>query len=337
MKCLKNWWISDEDTHLKQQWSAAFNVLENWRTSHDFPLTSVQRALRNRAQKVEKHVIVARRLKRFPSLMNKLARESAMKLSQMQDLGGCRAILSNANAVQLLFSMYGGEAPLLPSEGSRKCDDYIKNPKPDGYRGIHIVERYHSHSELFAPWDGQRIEIQLRTQLQHSFATAVETVTTFTRTPLKFGAGPVEWRRFFSLMGSALAIREQTPLVPNTPPNSDELIKELRDASNHLMVHQRLRGWADALKTLRSQHMKDSELLLLVLDMTQNTVKAQGFKERKDALQAIAEIEKSKSTNLDAVLVWVSSFRRLRAAYPNYYADTGKFLVTLDAALAGKP
>ncbi len=192
MKCLKNWWISDEDTHLKQQWSAAFNVLENWRTSHDFPLTSVQRALRNRAQKVEKHVIVARRLKRFPSLMNKLARESAMKLSQMQDLGGCRAILSNANAVQLLFSMYGGEAPLLPSEGSRKCDDYIKNPKPDGYRGIHIVERYHSHSELFAPWDGQRIEIQLRTQLQHSFATAVETVTTFTRTPLKFGAGPVE-------------------------------------------------------------------------------------------------------------------------------------------------
>ncbi len=333
---LKNWWVSSEDTDSHEEWSKQFGILENWRTSHDFPLTSVQRALRNRAQKIEKHVIVARRLKRFPSIMNKLARESAMKLSQMQDLGGCRAILSNVNAVQLLFEMYGGEAPLLPSEGSRKCDDYIKNPKTDGYRGIHIVERYHSHSELFVPWDRQRIEIQLRTQLQHSFATAVETVTTFTRAPLKFGAGPAEWRRFFSLMGSALATREQTPLVPNTPTSNAELIRELRDASNSLKVHQRLRGWADALKTLRSQHMKDSQLLLLVLDMSQNTVKAQGFKERTDAMQAIAEIEKSKNSNLDAVLVWVSSFRRLRAAYPNYYADTGKFLVTLDAALAGK-
>jgi putative GTP pyrophosphokinase len=335
---LAQWWMSDEvdnDPEYVKTWQEKFSIVENWRACHGLPLNVIQRGLRGRAKKIEPRVLVAQRLKRFPSIMNKLSREPSMKLSQMQDLGGCRAIFSEISSVIRVYDLYR-LTPLLPEEGSLKCYDYIQNPKEDGYRGIHVVARYHPRIEAREPWDGYRIEIQLRTSLQHAFATAVETVTTFTHAPLKFGAGPAEWRRFFSLMGSALAIREKTALVPDIPENEGEIIAELREAANHLRVRQRLQGWTNALEKLPNQHMKNSQWLLLVLDTSQNTVKATGYEDRNEASQAIAKIEKSKRTDLDAVLVWVSSIRQLRAAYPNYYADTKKFLAALDSALAIK-
>jgi hypothetical protein len=267
--------------------------------------------------------------------MNKLVRENAMKLSQMQDLGGCRVILSDIRAVTALYETYRGGDLLPPTEGSLKCHDYIKNPKPDGYRGIHVVGRYHARSRLREPWNGHRIEIQLRSQLQHVFATAVETVTTFTREPLKFGAGPIEWRRFFSLMGSALAYREGTPFVEDTTTNITDLIKELREVTTMLRVQERLSGWSDALQVLPRQDIKEGfKWLLLVLNIKDKTIKVTGYIDRKQASKAVAEIEKSKQEDLDAVLVWVPSINNLRAAYPNYYADTKGFLEALKTSLA---
>jgi hypothetical protein len=221
----------------------------------------------------------------------------------------------------------------LEENSSIKPYDYITHPKSDGYRGIHIVARYHPRKSERLPWDGQRIEIQLRTRLQHAFATAVETVTTFSGQPLKFGAGPIEWRRFFSLMGSALALREGTELVENTPHAEQQLIGELRAAADELRVTHRLRGWADALRTLPRKDIKNFKYLLLVLNTTENTIAVKGFQNRRDASEGIDELELSKRTDLDAVLVWVNSIKNLRAAYPNYYADTTAFLEALTVAL----
>jgi hypothetical protein len=311
-----------------------FTVVENWRTSHAYPLNAFQVALRSRARRVEEKPLVAQRLKRFASVMNKLAREPQMQLSQMQDLGGCRAILSSASSVQQLFELYrGGDSLLFDSEGSLKCYDYVSRPKPDGYRGIHVVGRFSARSEHRDSWNGYRIEIQLRSRLQHAFATAVETVTTFTRQPLKFGAGPAPWRRFFSLMGSALAIREGTRLVPGTPSDPDELVKELRDAARSLKVRQRLKAWSDALQSLPRRNVDNFQWLLLVLDLKANTINVTGFSDGQRASEAVAEIEQRKFKDLDAVLVWVNSARDLRAAYPNYYADTSQFLKALNDAI----
>jgi len=311
-------------------------IVQNWRTSHALPLNVFQAGLRQRAKRIEERVIVAQRLKRFSSMMNKLVREPNMKLSQMQDLGGCRAIMSSVDAVDKLYELYRGHEPLSASEAAVKCYDYIRYPKSDGYRGIHIVGRYVARQENREPWNGQRIEIQLRSRLQHAFATTVETVTTFTRTPLKFGAGPAEWRRFFSLVGSAFALREGTPLVEGTPSNTGELISVLREATKTLKVRQRLRGWTNALQTLPRRNVKKFKWLLLVLDTTANTIDVTGYENRREASQKVAEIEQLKREDLDAVLVFVRSIRDLRAAYPNYYADTGEFLSALTVALGRK-
>jgi len=87
--------------------------------------------------------------------MNKLTRERDMKLSQMQDLGGCRAILSNVSAVNALYRMYQEPQQTLSEEGSLKCYDYVSSPKADGYRGIHVVARYHPRLADRGPWGGR--------------------------------------------------------------------------------------------------------------------------------------------------------------------------------------
>jgi hypothetical protein len=222
---------------------------------------------------------------------------------------------------------------LFDSEGFLKCYDYIRNPKPDGYRGIHVVGRYRPKLEKNEPWHGQRIEIQLRTRSQHAFATAVETVTTFTRTRLKFGGGPDDWRRFFTLTGSAFALREGTPYVDGTPTDASELTKELRDITKSLKVRQRLVGWARALKQLPRRNVTKFKWLLLTLNVRDNTIRVTGFPTRETAALALTEIEKLKFEHLDAVLVWVDSVQDLKAAYPNYYADTGEFIRALNEVL----
>jgi hypothetical protein len=137
-------------------------------------------------------------------------------------------------------------------------------------------------------------------------------------------------------MGSALAIREGTPLVHGTPQIERELITELRNSSKQLRVRPKLRKWAHALKTLPRKNIKGFEWLLLVLDIDKNTIQVTGFASQNEGMRKISKIEPSTRQNLDAVLVSVDSIKQLRAAYPNYYADTREFLDALSIATKGK-
>src|SRR5262249_9253462 len=170
---------------------SAFDLVDAWRMSHAFPLNTFQMSLRRRAKRVQDKpaVVVGQRLKRFSSIRGKLMREPTMALSTMQDIGGCRAVVASMAAARSL-------ADLFVEGGCSISRNYIDAPKPDGYRSVHRVGKYGSDSEVHSAWNGKRIEIEVRTSIQHIFATGMETVTTFTGTPLKFGGGDPQWRRF---------------------------------------------------------------------------------------------------------------------------------------------
>lgn len=331
-EALLKWWVTPELKLEDEPYSHAYWVVQNWRDCHAFPLVVFQRMLRKHAREVDPTATVAKRIKRLSSIMNKLDREPRMSLSQMQDLGGCRAIVSDVSKVYQLYERFTKMSQSsLPR--TTKCYDYIKSPKPDGYRGIHIVGRYVARQGKQRPWEGQRIEVQLRSKLQHAFATAVETVTTFTRHQLKFGGGPGDWRRFFSLMGSVFAYREETALIKGTPTDYKQLVKELSELSKHLRVKPRLTGWTRALTQLRHRSTKDYKWLLLVLNVHDNSVEVTGYRDMMEASSVTSGIERERDTNIDAVRVWVSSITELKRAYPNYYADTREFINALDYAL----
>ncbi len=306
-------------------------VINNWRSSHAYVLNTFQMALRHRAIKVDKGAIVAQRSKRRTSIKAKLERMDSLRLSEMQDIAGCRAIVSS---VKQVYELVEGYKRRYSKHKLVDEDDYIKHPKSDGYRGYHLIYRY--YNSKFPAYKGLKVEIQLRSGLQHCWATAVETTDIFERQGLKAHQGTPEWRRFFALMGAAIAMREDCKTVPRTPRNWRDLTTELREAAMQLNVKSRLSAFGATLKIIGEADTQRAGIrhVLLFLDPDEGNERLSlyGFPTRNmdDAAKQyyIRELEKKEGT--DAVLVSVSDAATLRRAYPNYFLDTDVFLQTLD-------
>lgn len=322
----------------------AFNIVSNWRACHSYPLQIIKMTLRNRAKVVNHDALIAQRLKRLPSIILKLKHNEHMKLSQMQDIGGCRAVMPNASDMRRLKSVYdeaNTKNPRLGRPIQHEVYDYIANPKPDGYRSHHLIFKYQTEYADKREFEGQRIEIQIRSRLQHAWATAVEVVQTFTGHALKskIKTGDPDWLRFFALMGSALALRERLPLVPGTPENRNELVAEIRYLSQKLAVQHSLEAWGYAMYQV-AQDTAGAAAFLLILDSEQKTLQAIPFKgdELPKASERYLQVEKEmeKRPEVQAVLVSVESVEDLQAAYPNYYLDTTAFIKAMNLAIKEK-
>lgn len=319
----------------------ALPIINNWRSSHSYPLNVFQVTLRRYARKVDDKPLIAQRIKRLSSITHKLHRFPDMKLSQMQDIGGCRAVVRSIGATRQLASLY--ERSNIKHERA-SFDDYISMPKASGYRGIHLVYRYYSDKNKIE-YNGLKIEVQLRSQYMHAWATAVETVGTFVQQALKSSIGEDEWLRFFALMGTAIAVREKSEIVPGTPSESKELLEELKYYAERLDVENRLRAYGAAMQTIRGEQgdislIDDAHYYLLVLDtdVKQLTISAYPQSQFDEASTAYLQAEERTKNKVgtDAVLVSVDSLAALERAYPNYFADTRVFLKLMDQALSGK-
>jgi len=309
-----------------EQMHEAIGIINNWRSSHSFPLNTFQNTLRLKARQVTRSPTVAQRIKRLSSIRAKLQRFAWLPLSTMQDLGGCRAVVGSVPAVRRLVKLYKTSdlRHTLADE-----DDYIAEPKRSGYRGVHLIYRYQSKKKR--AYNGLQIEMQFRSPLQHAWATAVETVDTFTRQALKSGGGEAEWRRFFKLMGTAIAKRERTPLVPDTPGRTRELVEELRLLSTSLGVVHRLAAYGATLERVEQLGGMPAHFFLLQLqrgDPPRLTIRGFQWKDLDEAEERYAEAElaNQETPGGDAVLVSVESLAALRRAYPNYYLDTTVFI-----------
>lgn len=317
----------------------AIRIVDNWRSCHGYPLQIIKMTLLNRAKKIDSRALIAQRLKRRPSIEIKLRDNPHMKLSQMQDLGGCRAILENVRHVKRLVEVYKlshAKSPKNRSSWDGSDDfDYITRPKADGYRGIHLIFRFQSSGPERQIFNGQRIEIQIRSKLQHAWATAVETAQVFTGQALKSKVknASEDWLRFFALTSSAFAAREKTPLVPGAPENRDDLIRELRETIKRENIMECLRGWNDTIHRIEDAQIADAHSFLLVLDPTKHTLRVASFtKQGADMAQNAyekAEKDNEGDPSVQVVLVAVEEIDALRKAYPNYYVDTRDFIAAV--------
>lgn len=162
----------------------AMEVVEWWRSEHARPLSRVAANLRYYAAEHGKPV-VAQRLKKFSTIAGKLLREPSMKLSRMADIGGVRAVLPDQNA------SYRVASRLRKNWTITRVRDYVDNPKDDGYRAVHLINRNR----------GRLIEVQLRTPFQDTWANAVEADARLLSPGLKFGGGAQELRDFYIALG----------------------------------------------------------------------------------------------------------------------------------------
>jgi ppGpp synthetase/RelA/SpoT-type nucleotidyltranferase len=313
----------------------AVMVFENWRSSHSYPMQVIRNNLANRARSVDKNALIAQRLKRFESIVSKLRREPTMKFSQMQDIGGCRAILSTVGQVEELLRIHQEAWNKNPNRHIlHRCKNYIEQPKPSGYRGIHLIYKFKSLQNERSVHNSQRIEIQLRSRLQHVWATAVEVVGAFTNEALKSSQGSEDWQRLFALMGSVLAIRERRALVPNTP-DRPELYLQIKKLSEKIRAEEFLAGCSTAAVHVEQRSVK-AEAFLLVLNVRTRRVNVRPFKTITEAGEEynLTERRNEGKDYLQTVLVSVDSIGALKTAYPNYYLDVSQFLLELRRILS---
>lgn len=179
----------------KARIDSAIEVMDHWRACHSYPLQKATMGLRSRCRTAGcEDARVSQRLKRRPTVIDKLVRQPNMQLTTMHDIAGCRAVLASLDEVRRVQRRWAKTRDRVV-----RTYDYIAEPKVTGYRGVHLVVQY----------DTYFVEVQLRTQLQHAWGVAVERVGPAIGHDLKSGEGPDDVLDLFRYFGDLLAAADQ--------------------------------------------------------------------------------------------------------------------------------
>lgn len=317
----------------------AIMKIQSFREYHLYPLMLLKNHLVRTASKVSNNVIVARRLKRLSTIIDKLERptldgenKNAIKLTRMQDIAGCRAIVKNIKQLEQL------KIKLENSRSVHKITsikDYL-TPKKSGYGGVHIVYSCYENQTTEHDWKKAKVEIQLRTELQHAWATSLEIIDTLEQINLKTRhEGHENWRRFFSLAGQLVAHEEKACII------DDEKIlfekrEELVALSDELDVISKIAKYTLAITFSTDdkapKKWKHGQGLFLVCMYTPSEkdqkIKVQlsyyNIKHSNKALEDLNSADLNEDIAI-AVIVSASDVRTLKQAYPNYFGSTRKF------------
>ncbi|MEX1027696.1 MAG: RelA/SpoT domain-containing protein [Candidatus Paceibacterota bacterium] len=161
-------------------------LLDDYRRSFGEAYEAVVRTLRQRGE-----VPTGRLAKSTVSIVEKLRRES-IRLSQMQDIAGCRIVVGNVVEQEQLV------ASLKSDYTGASLIDRRDQPS-HGYRAVHII----------AEVSGKPIEIQVRSFLQHLWAEVSEKSSDVLDPTIKYGGGSDAWRNFLTMSSREVASFEE--------------------------------------------------------------------------------------------------------------------------------
>ena len=290
----------------------AADILSFWRFSHEVALEKAFLLIQDVSLRHDKEAIFAKRLKRMVSIVRKLKRFQKMKLKNMQDIGGCRIILTSEKRLRKVLRDLRKKPEFRLEKGFR-AKDYIQKPKDDGYRGYHLIGKFED-----AKGQVKSIEIQLRTQIEHYWATALEIVDLFTGQALKSNLGDKQWKDFFLNVSQQFAVMETIHLYENLEfeekfqkytevlnGKNNELIScgKVQKYSNSLNVVERFNAFAASLQVvdtkLTALEATEYGYVLLEIDIPNSNVSTSFFPNDKpqDAEEAYISSEKEAAGN----------------------------------------
>lgn len=181
------------------------------------------------------------------------------------------------------------------------------------------------------------IEVQIRSKLQHAWATAVETAGMLLKQQLKSSQGEKEWLEFFQYASSAFSHIEGTPPYHKNS-SSHEVTKKLKNLAERLHAFDLLRAVSNTMKLRDEQpDLENAGYYILIVDTKTQELFIMPFekKEAKLASKEYAQYESKHRDNdhVETVLVSVESFISLKSAFPNYYGDATTFLNTIESII----
>ncbi|HEV2233484.1 MAG TPA: hypothetical protein VGV68_08800 [Terriglobia bacterium] len=155
------------------------------------------------------------------SIIEKLRREKTMKLSQMQDVAGCRIVIADLPEQNRIVERLSG------AFSKAKVIDRRQRPS-HGYRAVHVI----------ATAGGKIVEIQVRTELQNLWAQLSEVFADRIDARIKYGAGNRGIQDVLSRISESVANVEgvegergdNKPLRPNAGDELDDRKAQLRQS-----------------------------------------------------------------------------------------------------------
>lgn len=322
--------LKSKDSRTKEEILWAEEALTFWRTNHSSVITDFHSDLKEKVNEVNDKSTIVQRIKRSQSIIRKLIRIDGMQLSRMQDIAGVRVIVSDLQELYLLAEKLKG--PDFRHEFKNE-KDYVQNPKESGYRGIHLIYKYNNPNKPDA--NGLFIEVQLRTKLQHTWATAVETMSTFLGTHLKFNEGQQKWLKYFALTSSAFSFIEKTPAIPNFNKLTEfDTLQMALYEYNYNKIKYSLSAYSIAADFICTKVDESKKYHIVTLDTESRKVNIQSFGEIQIdiANKKYTEIERNSTaeSTKQSVLVSTESIHELQDGFPNYFLDIRSFLSQMD-------
>jgi putative GTP pyrophosphokinase len=140
-----------------------------------------------------------------------------MRLTQMQDIAGCRIVVTDALEQDRLIAQ--------PREMFEVTIIDRRASPSHGYRAVHVVVKV----------GNLPVEVQVRTELQHAWAELSEKMADVYGIALKYGGGPVSIRSILDAYSSLISVFEQSlELEMSTDQRIIELKRKIRNAAERL-------------------------------------------------------------------------------------------------------
>lgn len=304
-------------------------VVEDWRRLHLRPLQELVVEVTNVLSDAGvSAAFSSHRLKRMTSIVAKLRHNPGMGLGGLQDIGGARFVFEDITSL-LKAQKVIAETRFSHFELDRTPYDYVQTPKESGYRSIHFAYKYVSEN---ADYDGLRVELQIRTRLQHDWAMAVETAELISKSSLKAGLGNEHWLAFFKLASAVFARKEGMPVAESF---KDYVEKEYCLAYTALDRDNKFLDQLQALVSavhITEQHSIRIGYAVIFIQFDEKRVQLRHYRPAalEEATAYYAEVEKSiNDANSAVVLVSVSDMKELQEAYPSYFLNAGEFVSAL--------
>ena len=320
-----------------------------WRSVHSKPLDLTYKELEKVSSNIDKNAIVAKREKTARSIIRKLKREHnkshSMALTTMQDIAGCRAVVRTIKDVNKIVNT------LRKKSYIRVVNNYIKRPKIDGYRGVHLVAIYD-----YDGFEKLQVEIQVRTKIQHAWATAGEITELFTNKLIKHLEGEPEWKSFYKRLSEVFLEIDDNLITRDTDfenidvknlrnilhkgldSKGQKLMTSLKKRNKDLKVRERFLGYAIGVniadEKLAEEQIK-SGYILIEINTQKRNIDFSYFEQNKiiEAQEEYIKVEKKYLGLHHCIVVLLSTQAAggVKQAYPNYFADARLFLALLNS------
>lgn len=319
----------------------AMNILSYWRWIHEVPLNNAFNVIQEVWKEIDPNIVYAKRLKRYVSIKSKLKKIRSMDLWRMYDIWWCRMIVTNNKKLNKIVKLLRRNPHFLDEGGKNEVKDYIKGETDSWYRSYHIIWRFLDINNTY-----RKIEVQVRTSLQHDRATALEIVDIFTKQSLKSNDWEKEWYDFFYNISKLFAFIESLHLfnVKDSRSRNDFIEWIMKDndlmksyqltilAIKKLNIIQRFDAFTGSINLVNDKIIPENNAwyILIKINLNEKTLSITSFNSDNSIIAEKKYTEEEKKSvdnnNLIIALISTTKFWEIRHAYKNYFADSTNFI-----------